>query len=53
MNNTIIDTTKITRLEIINHKDDLGREGVKYFNPGQLEIQVQDSGRTLKLFLLK
>lgn len=54
MNDTIINTNKITRLEVINHADkEVGRELVKYFKEGKLEIQVQDENRTLKLFINK
>lgn len=52
-----IDETKITRIEVINHaKNDLriGRlltlyKELKDFE--NFEIQIQDDGRTLKIFL--
>jgi hypothetical protein len=58
MNNIIIDETKITRLEVINHSSDInnpiGRILTLYkelddFN--SIEISIQDNGRTMKIFL--
>ena len=51
-----IKPNKITRLEVINHNvpessDEFGRQMVKYFKEGQLDISLQDDGRTLKIFL--
>ena len=53
MNDLVVDTKKITRLEVINFKDDIGRELVKRFKGGTLEISIQDEGRTLKVFINK
>lgn len=52
-----IDLEKISRIEVINHaENDLekGRLMVLYKNLGHFEtvfIQVQDEGRTMKVFL--
>ena len=52
-----IDETKITRLEVINHaKNDraIGRLLTLYAELGHfnnIELSVQDSGTTLKIFL--
>jgi len=52
----------ITRFEVINHtetgdmwlKDGTGRAFVKYLEPDeQITYQVQDDGRTLKMFIAK
>ena len=53
MNDLVVDTKKITRLEVINFKDGIGRELVKRFKGGTLEISIQDDGRTMKLFINK
>ena len=45
LNDVIVDTPKVTRLEIIGPD---GRELVKY--GVHVEIQVQDEGRTVKEF---
>lgn len=39
---------KITRLEVI---DDEGRQFVRYFEAGEMKFDLQDEGRTLKIFL--
>lgn len=46
---------KVTRLEVINHKDQdaLGRAYVHWRNDNKIEGFLQDSGRTLKLFISK
>ena len=51
-----IDEKKITRLEIINHAQNdrsIGRllTLYKYIDFNALELQVQDGGKTLKIFL--
>ncbi len=58
MNNIIIDETKITRLEVINHSSDInnpiGRILTLYKELGDfnsIEISIQDDGRTMKIFL--
>lgn len=56
-NNTQIDETKITRLEVINHatnKMNVGRLLTLYKELEDfeaIELSVQDGGRTLKIFL--
>ncbi len=48
-----MDTSKITRVEVINHQDDIpgyGRVFTKW-DCRKVEIQTQDEGRTLKLFI--
>jgi hypothetical protein len=58
MNNIIIDETKITRLEVINHSSDINNpisriltlyKELDDFN--SIEISIQDNGRTMKIFL--
>lgn len=52
-----MDTTKITRIEVIDHTpakpdDDFrGRVYVKWEDNLKVELSVQDDGRTLKIFL--
>ena len=54
---TLIDDTKITRVEVINHaKNDraIGRLLTLYKMLGDfntVELSIQDGGRTLKIFL--
>lgn len=40
----------ITRLEVITTN---GREMLRYFAPGTVRCDVQDQGRTLKIFLME
>lgn len=47
MQNTIVDTTKLTRVEVID-KD--GRSYVK-MDAKRVELSVQDKERTLKIFI--
>jgi hypothetical protein len=49
MKTDTLDTKKITRVEII---DETGRSYVKRDISG-LEVQLQDDGRTLKIFISK
>lgn len=45
-------TTKVTRVEVINHQDfPIGRVFSKK-NCNNVELQLQDEGRTLKIFIL-
>ena len=47
-------TKKITRIEVINHQDDIpsfGRAFVKW-NCENVELQLQDDDRTLKIFIM-
>jgi hypothetical protein len=54
---TLVDETKITRLEVINHAGNdlgIGRLLTLYKEMGDfnsVELSLQDSGRTLKIFL--
>lgn len=45
----------VTRLEVINHKDEqkYGREYVNWKDDNKIEGLLQDSGRTLKIFITK
>lgn len=43
-----INTEKITRFEVI---DKQGRVYLAYFNQGELDLSIQDSGLTLKAFI--
>ena len=48
-----MDTAKVTRVEVINHYSGQGRYMV--FGPtpdARVEAQLQDDGRTLKIFIL-
>jgi ribosome maturation factor RimP len=49
-----IDTSKVTRLEIIDHQSEpiIGRVYTKH-NCEKVEIQFQDDNRTLKIFISK
>ena len=48
----MVDTTKIDRVEVINHRTDAERFG-KVFTQWDcsVEISIQDGGRTLKVFV--
>lgn len=44
---------KVTRVEVINHrKDGTGREYVNWHKDNAVTYQLQDSGRTLKIFIV-
>ena len=47
-----MNTDKVTRIEVIDHQSDpvIGRAYTKY-NCEKVELQLQDDGRTLKIFL--
>lgn len=54
----MIDTKKVTRVEVIDHREitandfaDRGRVLVRWDNEMSLELHLQDSGKTLKVFL--
>lgn len=53
----VVKAHKVNRVEIINHvnsKTDYGREYVNYLPEGaEVELQFQDDGRTLKVFIQK
>ena len=47
-----VDKSKVTRVEVINYLSDIPREYVKYFKePIKIEEEIQDDGRTLKIFI--
>jgi len=49
----MIDTSKVTRIEVINHQDNpIGRVYTKY-DCQNVELQLQDDNRTLKIFITK
>mgnify|MGYP003596559208 CR=1 FL=1 len=45
-----MNTEKVTRVEIINHQDDIGRVYTKW-GCGKVELSLQDDERTLKIFI--
>jgi len=49
-----MNTDKVTRIEVIDHQSDpvIGRAYTKY-NCEKVELQLQDDGRTLKIFISK
>ena len=49
-----IDTSKVTRVEIIDHQSEptIGRVYNKH-NCGKVETSLQDDGKTLKIFISK
>lgn len=49
-----ISTEKVTRVEVIDYTTtEGGRAFVKWDQTMKVELQVQDDGRTLKIFLTK
>ena len=56
-NKEVIDTIyllpKVIRVEVINHSRDIENPGRVYTNMNckEVELQYQDNGRTLKLFI--
>lgn len=48
--NTDINTEQVTRVEVI---DDTGRAYVNRNQDNAVEVQIQDDGRTLKVFIYK
>lgn len=49
-----MNTEKITRIEVIDHQSEpiIGRAYTKY-NCQNVEVDLQDDGRTLKIFITK
>ena len=47
---TDLNTQKVTRIEVI---DDTGRAYVNRNQDNAVEVQLQDKGRTLKVFICK
>lgn len=46
-----MNTEKVTRVEVINHQDEpIGRVYTKY-GCKNVEVQLQDDGKTLKIFI--
>jgi hypothetical protein len=48
-----MNTSKVTRVEVINHQDNdpsFGRAFVKH-DCKEVELSLQDDGRTLKIFI--
>ena len=46
-----METDKVTRVEVINHQDEpIGRIFTKH-NCKNVELQLQDDGKTLKIFI--
>jgi hypothetical protein len=44
-------TSKVTRVEIIQHSDPYNGRAYTNYNAKDVEIQFQDRGKTLKIFL--
>ena len=45
------DTSKVTRVEVIQHSPPYNGRAFTKYNAKDVEIQFQDDGRTLKIFL--
>ena len=45
------DTSKVTRVEVIQHSPPYNGRAFTKYNAKDVEIQLQDDGRTLKIFL--
>jgi hypothetical protein len=45
------DTSKVTRVEVIQHSPPFNGRAYTNYNAKDVEIQLQDDGRTLKIFL--
>ena len=48
MKATVVRTSKVTRVEVI---DENGRTYVNWNKDNEVELQLQDNGRTLKVFI--
>lgn len=48
-----LDFDKVTRLEVIDHKDDNGRVYVNWKDDNSFKVSLQDDGKTLKIFITK
>lgn len=46
-----INTTKINRVEVIQHSEPYNGRAYTNYNAKDVEIQLQDDGKTLKIFL--
>jgi len=53
LDDTEIDMTKVTRFEVINHKDNHNQFGRSFtdYEVNTIELDFQDNNRTLKVFL--
>ena len=48
-----MDTTKVTRVEVVNHRSDgEGREYVNWHEDNVVTYDLQDGGKTLKVFIV-
>ncbi len=47
------DFTKVTRIEVIDHYTPAGRAYVFWEKDAEVELQLQDNERTLKIFINK
>ena len=45
------DTQKVTRVEVIQHSEPYNGRAYTNYNAKDVEIQFQDNGKTLKIFL--
>jgi hypothetical protein len=45
------DVSKVTRVEVIQHSEPYNGRAYTNYNAKDVEIQFQDNGRTLKIFL--
>ena len=45
------DTSEVTRVEVIQHSDPYNGRAYTNYNAKDVEIQFQDRGQTLKIFL--
>lgn len=45
------DTSKVTRVEVIQHSEPYNGRAYTNYNSKEVEIQLQDDGKTLKIFL--
>ena len=45
------DTSKVTRVEVIQHSEPYNGRAYTNYNAKEVEIQLQDDGKTLKIFL--
>lgn len=49
--NELINTTKVNRVEVIQHSEPYNGRAYTNYNAKDVEIQLQDDGKTLKIFL--
>ena len=45
------DTSQVTRVEVIQHSEPYNGRAYTNYNAKEVEIQLQDDGKTLKIFL--